>query len=154
MASRKQKGSKRKSAVGSAGLRRSAPEPGEGRYFDLPEMFKRLNAKYFQNRLPPYRVIWGQRRRQRPKNYFVFATIREDERVIRVHPALDASFVPEWFMEYILFHEMLHAVVPEEYDSAGRRRVHTELFKAREAEFPLYEQARKWEAENLDRFLR
>lgn len=127
---------------------------GEGRYFDLLEMFRRLNQQYFRNKLPAYRVIWGQRRRLRPKNYFVFATIREDVRLIRVHPALDARFVPVWFMEYVLYHEMLHAVVPDEYDSAGRRRVHTERFKEREAEFPLYKRARKWETENLGRFLR
>ena len=63
-------------------------------------------------------------------------------------------FVPKWFLEYVLYHEMLHSVVPEETDSAGRRRVHTEEFNRREQAFPRYRRARQWEAENLARFLR
>lgn len=74
--------------------------------------------------------------------------------MIRVHPLLDAPFVPQWFMEYVLYHEMLHAVVPDEWDANGRRCVHTEAFREKEKRFPLYRRARKWEAENLGRFLR
>jgi hypothetical protein len=57
-------------------------------------------------------------------------------------------------MEYVLYHEMLHAVVPDEFDPNGRRLVHTERFKARERLFPAYRRARRWELENLGRFLR
>jgi hypothetical protein len=56
-------------------------------------------------------------------------------------------------MEYVVYHEMLHAVIPDEYDDHGRRRVHTERFLAAEQKFPHYRKARKWEAENLGRFL-
>jgi len=54
----------------------------------------------------------------------------------------------------VLYHEMLHSVVPDETDAAGRRRVHTEEFYRREKAFPRYRLARKWEDENLARFLR
>jgi hypothetical protein len=74
--------------------------------------------------------------------------------VIRIHPLLDQPFVPRWFLEYVLYHEMLHSVVPEETDAAGRRRVHTEEFYRREKAFPRYRRARRWEDENLARFLR
>ena len=134
------------------------PEPSQsaplGRYFDLRAIFKKLNAEFFSNRLTRYRVIWGRRRKERPKTYFVFATIQEEDRVIRVHPLLDAPFVPAWFMEYVLFHEMLHAVVPDEPLPSGRRRVHTETFRKWEKAFPFYQRARRWESKNLLRFLR
>lgn len=117
-------------------------------------LFDKINARYFSNRLRRYRIVWGRRRRQRPKTYLVFASIQEQDRIIRVHPLLDAPFVPHWFMEYVLYHEMLHAVVPDEFDASGRRRVHTERFRERERAFPLYRRAVKWEMENLGRFLR
>lgn len=135
-------------------MQRLLPLQHEGRYFDLRAIFDGLNEKYFRGRLRGYNVKWGRKRKQRPKEYFVFGTIQEDDRVIRINPLLDQPFVPLWFLKYILYHEMLHSVVPDEPASSGRRRVHTEEFNRREREFPAYRRARRWEEENLARFLR
>ena len=70
------------------------------------------------------------------KEYFIFGTIQEEDRVIRINPALDQPFVPLWFLRYVLYHEMLHSVVPDQKLSANRRRVHTDEFNRREREFP------------------
>src|SRR6187399_336774 len=126
----------------------------EGEYFDLRAIFDRLNARYFRGRLRGYKVVWGRRRKRRAKEYFVFGTIQEEDRIIRINPRLDQPFVPRWFLEYVLYHEMLHSVVPDEVDSAGRRRVHTEEFYRREREYPSYRRARRWEEDNLARFFR
>lgn len=126
----------------------------DGRHFDLRTVFDRLNKRHFRNRLRGYKVVWGQKRRRRPKEYFVFGSIQEEDRVIRVNPWLDQPWVPLWFLEYVLYHEMLHSVVPDEVHPSGRRRVHTEEFYRREREFPSYRRARRWEEENLARFLR
>lgn len=125
----------------------------EGKYFDLRRIFDRLNKRHFGGRLRHYNVIWGRRRKQRPKDYFVFGTIQEEDRVIRINPWLDQPFVPRWFLEYVLYHEMLHSVVPDKV-RRGRRLVHTDEFNRREREFPRYQRARRWEADNLARFLR
>ena len=145
---------KRKISCLSLPLQRQLSFEHEGRYFDLKAIFDKLNAKFFRSSLRGYRVIWGRRRKKRPKTYLVFASIQEEDRVIRVHPLLDAPFVPNWFMEYVLYHEMLHAMVPDEFGSNGRRCVHTESFRERERQFPYFRRARRWEAENLGRFLR
>ena len=144
---------KRKISHLSLPLQQQLPFAHEGRYFDLLEIFNRLNVKHFRCALKGYKIVWGRRRKSRPKTYFIFASIQEADRIIRVHPLLDAPFVPTWFMEYVVYHEMLHAVVPDEFDANGRRRVHTERFLAEEQKFPHYRKARKWEAENLGRFL-
>jgi hypothetical protein len=125
----------------------------EGEYFDLRKMFDKLNAQYFRGRLRGYKVVWGRRRKQRPKDYFVFGTIQEEDRIIRINPLLDQPFVPHWFLRYVLYHEMLHSVVPDEI-IAGRRRVHTEKFYRRERQYRGYRRARRWEEQNLARFLR
>ena len=126
----------------------------EVRYFDLREIFERVNLRHFRGRLRSYKVVWGRRRKERPREYFIFGSIQEEDRVIRIHPLLDQPFVPRWFIEYVLYHEMLHSVVPDEMDSAGRRRIHTAEFYRREKAFPRYRRARQWEDENLARFLR
>src|SRR5256886_16603025 len=126
----------------------------EGRYFDLRGLFNKLNARHFGNRLRGYKVVWGRKHRERPKEYFIFGTIQEEDRVIRINPSLDQPFVPLWFLQYVLYHEMLHSVVPDESVKRGRRRVHTEEFNRREREIRNYGRARRWEEENLSRFLR
>ncbi len=148
------KKTKRKAAHPRLPMQRQLNLEDDGRYFDLRAMFDRLNERHFRGRLRGYKVVWGRRRKRRPKEYFVFGTIQEEDRVIRINPRLDQPFVPAWFLNYILYHEMLHTVVPDEIGPAGRRRVHTEEFNRREREYPNYRRARRWEEDNLARFLR
>ncbi len=44
-------------------------------------------------------------------------------------------------------------MVPDQYDSYGRRRVHHDKFLARERRFHWVRRAKNWEQENLARFL-
>lgn len=146
--------SKRKLSASRLPIQQQLPFAHEGRFFDLKAIFDKVNARFFGNSLKGYTITWGRRRRLAPRRYFVFGTIHEEERVIRIHPRLDASFVPLWFLEYVVYHEMLHAIVPEETGPTGRRRIHTKEFFRREQAYPLYKRARRWETENLCRFLR
>jgi hypothetical protein len=148
------KKTKRKVAHSILPMQRQLNLQHEGRYFDLQKIFDDLNGKYFRNRLRNYRVKWGRKRRLRPKEYFIFGTIQEEDRVIRINPGLDQPFVPVWFLKYVLYHEMLHSVVPDEELPSGRRRVHTPEFNRREREFRHYRRARRWEEANLAKFLR
>ena len=169
MTKRSQHGKKRKRAVKSVpkkrpGKRHSLAPQGavqrqfefstEGRHFDLQTIFDRINQRYFRNRLRSYTITWGRRRRRRPASYIVFGSIQEEDRIIRIHPLLDREFVPRWYLEYVVYHEMLHAFVPDKYDAAGRRVIHHEGFLKRERQFRHYQSAILWEQENLGRFLR
>jgi predicted SprT family Zn-dependent metalloprotease len=116
-------------------------------------VFDRLNREYFRSSLRGYRIEWGRRTAHRAKRTFVFAYIRESEKLIRVNPWLDQAWVPEWFLRYVVFHEMLHAVVPDDFTPSGRRRVHHPEFVRREREFPHYRKARRWLDANLARLL-
>ena len=75
-----------------------------------------------------------------------------EERLIRIHPALDRRFVPRYFLDWIVYHEMLHQVhdIPV---IGGRRQFHTPEFMAQESNYEHYERARDWERRNLDRIL-
>ena len=74
------------------------------------------------------------------------------ERLIRVHPVLDAGFVPRFFVEYIVYHELLHHMLPP-IVRGGRRQLHDRRFKEHERAFPGYARALAWEREHLDRLL-
>lgn len=145
---------KRHLATVRAPIQRQFEFASEGRFFDLRAIFDRMNERYFRNRLRGYTIAWGQRRRAKPKNSIVFGTIQEADRMIRIHPLLDRQFVPHWYVEYVVFHEMLHAVVPDRCDSAGRRIVHHDGFLKKEQRFRHYKRSIEWEQENLGRFLR
>ncbi|MEA2700095.1 MAG: hypothetical protein QOI66_4366, partial [Myxococcales bacterium] len=73
--------------------------------------------------------------------------------IIRIHPVLDQESVPDYFVAWIVFHEMLHGK-HEVLRKDGRRRFHTKEFLAEERTFADYDRACAWEKANLDRLLR
>src|SRR5437899_12442648 len=110
---------KRKIARSRLPLQQQLGLDTEGRYFDLRGLFNKLNARHFGNRLRGYKVVWGRKRRERPKEYFIFGTIQEADRVSRINPWLDQRFVRLRFLDYIMYHAMLHAVVPDKGRGGG-----------------------------------
>ena len=145
---------KRKVATPKLPMQRQFAFPEQGKFFNLRAIFDKLNAKYFRNRLQNYTIAWGRKRKARPRDEIVFGTIQEDDRLIRIHPLLDRAFVPTWFVEYVIYHEMCHAVIADRYDASGRRIIHHDKFFARERRFHWFKRAKTWEDENLARFLR
>jgi hypothetical protein len=115
-----------------------------GRVYDLDKMFARLNHRYFDGRLETPTLTWSQRRTRRILGHHDAA-----HKTIVVSKTLDARDVPQWFVEYILYHEMLHIKHPARIIN-GRRYYHTSSFRAEEQRFPYYEQALDW----LDRIAR
>ena len=120
MVKRKKTKTKRKLAHPKLPMQGQLNLRDEGTHFNLRQIFDDLNQRYFRGRLRGYKVMWGRRRKHRPREYFIFGTIQEEDRVIRINPALDQAFVPPWFLRYVLYHEMLHSVVPEEALPEGR----------------------------------
>lgn len=128
-----------------------------GAHFDLQRLFDEINAKYFENAITAA-ITWGKRgngarRRQRSIR---FGSYTVEDNLIRLHPALDCAFVPEYFVRYIVFHEMLHARLGIEESETGRRRIHTREFVRIERAYPDYVRARAWESDpaNIHRLLK
>jgi hypothetical protein len=123
-----------------------------GRCFDLQEMFERLNARFFQGGIQA-RIGWGRLPPRRRRKSIRLGVYDHQTREIRIHPALDRPEVPAFFVEFIVFHEMLHQLFPSSGRS-GRRVHHPRAFRDRERAFPLYAAALRWERENLRVLLR
>jgi hypothetical protein len=109
-----------------------------GRVYDLDKMFVRLNRLYFDDGLEKPTLTWSQRRTRRILGHHDAA-----HDTIVISKTLDAGDMPEWFVEYILFHEMLHIKHPARIIN-GRRYYHTNAFRTDEQRFAYYEQAQDW----------
>jgi hypothetical protein len=126
-----------------------------GEVHDLREVYDHLNRIYFDGRIDA-RITWGQRiapgAKRRRRNSIKMGSYSVEDRLIRIHPSLDRPFVPRLFVEWIVYHEMLH----QKHDIpvvGGRRQFHTPEFMAEEAAYEHFDRARQWERENLDKLL-
>ena len=126
-----------------------------GEVYDLQDLYDDLNIRYFGGRIDA-RITWGQRTppgaKRRRRNSIKMGSYSVEDRLIRIHPSLDRAFVPRYFVEWIVYHEMLH----QKHDIPvvrGRRQFHTQEFLREEAAFEVFDKARRWERDNLNRLL-
>jgi hypothetical protein len=123
-----------------------------GRVHNLQQLYQKVNRRYFRSRVN-VEVLWGRACRGRRRRSIDFGSFERSKKVIRINPALDRPWVPSFFVEYILFHEMLHAAVG--FRRRGSRRLlHPPEFLKRERRFASYHAAARWERANLWRFVR
>ena len=123
-----------------------------GRAHDLAVIFERLNREYFSGGLVA-RITWGSApRRERPRHSMKMGSFAVEDRLIRIHPALDDASVPGYFVAWIVFHEMLHGKY-EVVRKGERRCFHSKEFVAEERTFRDYQRACAWERANMDRLL-
>ena len=115
-----------------------------GQVYDLQKLFARINRRHFDGEIERPVLTWSQRRARSILGHHDAA-----HDTITISKVLDAPDVPEWFVEYILFHEMLHIKHPARIIN-GRRYYHTAAFRAEEQKYPQYQQAQEW----LDRVVR
>ncbi|MBK8172043.1 MAG: hypothetical protein IPK60_17100 [Sandaracinaceae bacterium] len=126
----------------------------KGAVHNLSEIFDDINQRHFEGKVFGATITWGRRSSSRRRRRTIkLGTYSYDERLIRVHPALDQDFVPRFFVEYIVFHEILHHLIPVA-SGAGRRVVHSAEFRARERAYPHYVKALMWEARHVRDLMR
>ncbi len=124
-----------------------------GRHFDLGEIARDLAERHFGGNVDA-RITWGRRvQPKRSQRSLQLGTYVPEEKLIRVHPVLDQPWVPRFFVEAVVFHEMLHHDMPAVVRN-GRRHYHTQAFRRRERSFEHHAEAQQWEQQNLWRLLR
>jgi len=131
-----------------------------GRTYDLREMRDLVLATEFAHdfgdragREQP-RITWGRRTRSRSRRSLRLGSYEPQSRVVRIHPVLDRPEVPDWFVRFVLKHEILHAVVESRKDARGRWIHHPPEFRERERSWPEYAPSVAWEEANLGRLIR
>lgn len=125
----------------------------QGRHHDLADIFDEVTLAHFPHGVEDARITWGKMPpRRRGRRSIRLGTYTHDQRLVRIHPALDQDLVPRFFVAFVVFHELLHHVVPARR-TGTRLDYHPPEFREREGAHPDYARAVRWEAENIDALL-
>ncbi|MDP8223629.1 MAG: hypothetical protein P9L99_09740 [Candidatus Lernaella stagnicola] len=125
----------------------------EGEHHDLLAVFTRVNEKHFKRQCDA-KITWGrQAPRRRNRRGIQLGSYDPQTNIIRVHRTLDAPWVPQYVIEHLVYHEMLHWLFRPR-DGGNRRIIHSKAFKDAEAAHPGFERCQTWLHKNLNRLLR
>jgi hypothetical protein len=113
-------------------------ENPQGNFYNLDNLFSKLNHEYFAGTLVKPRLAWSKINTYRKFGHYEPAR----DRVV-MSLTLDDANIPEFVTEFVLFHELLHKYHGIKWVN-GRRMVHTSEFRADESQFKLYAEAQKW----------
>jgi len=114
-----------------------------GQTYNLDELQEEVRGRFFTD-CRPLDIGWAPRVTSSLMAKWI-ATPPGTPNVIVVNPLLDDARVPRYYLEYIVFHELLHEVIPIRRER-GRWLHHSAEFRRREREFPQYERALRWES--------
>jgi hypothetical protein len=138
--------------------RRNIELTTQGTHHDLLKIVDDLNRRYFEGGAKPL-VTWGTSVKpvSGKRKTIRLGSYNAIDRLIRLHPVLDRAWVPKYFVEFVLYHEMLHYRFPmtaRTMGGSGRRAIHPPEFLEQERRFRHFERATAWEKKNLSRLLR
>jgi len=129
----------------------------KGKHHDLLAIFNEVNARYFGG-VANALITWGKRGRRSagPRTTIKLGSYSAVERLIRIHPTLDRSWVPRYFVASVVHHELLHHMMPASTMTVlgSRRCVHPPEFRERERRFSKFTRSLDWEKRHIGRLLR
>ena len=101
-----------------------------GHYYDLDGIFEDLNRRFFHGLMARPRMSWSQTKTRRILGHYDPA-----HNAIIISRIFDHPGMPQYVLEYIVYHEMLHLKHPVKL-RGSRRCVHSAEFQAEEKLFP------------------
>lgn len=110
----------------------------QGHAYDLDEIFRDLNRRFFYGLLMRPQMTWSNERARNRLGHYDPA-----HNAIVVSRVFDHPRVPRYAVEYIVYHEMLHLKHPVKL-RGSRRCVHSAEFKLEENQFPHLEAAKRF----------
>jgi len=123
----------------------------KGEHFHLLPIYDSLNAEYFSNELN-LQITWYGEANRLFRSRINFGLYSDPLKLVKVHRSLDQVDIPQYFIEYVVFHEMLHNVCAPYVEEGGNTVVHTPEFKEREMQFKYFYEAIQWLERHKERF--
>lgn len=112
----------------------------KGTYHNLQKIYDQVNSEYFAGKVNlPF--TWFGKKNRMPRSRFTFGTYNLHSNLVKIHRMLDQPSVPKYCIAFILYHEMLHHILPPCKDWRGRRKIHHAAFIKKEKEFREYKLA-------------
>jgi hypothetical protein len=121
-------------------MRGRGPRPAvaKGRWQDLNTNFDRINLQYFDGELERPRLAWSTTRSRR-----ILGRYDSTHHTVFVSLFFDSPRTPDFVLDYILYHELLHIRHPSRARDC-RLVTHTPEFRAEERHFRDYKKATDW----------
>lgn len=116
----------------------------KGEHFDLKHILDNLNLIYFNGEVN-LNITWFEKPTYRKFRHITFGSFDKNSNLVRINKMLDNSNIPFYFINFIVYHEMLHYVCKESMGEDGRRKIHTKSFKEKEKEFAYYRESCEFE---------
>jgi len=110
----------------------------DGRWHPLQEIFREVNSRFFNDQIEVRKIGWSVRRSWGRLGHY-----DPTHNTITLSPVLDSPDVPRFVVDFIVYHEMLHAVFGDE-KNYGFRRHHPPVFSRTERSHPDYEAVKKF----------
>jgi hypothetical protein len=110
-------------------------EKARGEVYNLEEVFKRVNDRYFGGRMEKPILTWNKLITYRKFGHYVPSTD-----TVMISIALDAKDVAPYVIDHVMHHELLHKKLGVKVVN-GRMIAHTPEFRAQEQSFKHYHQA-------------
>ena len=120
----------------SGRVRLAATNP-RGDHFDLEELFDGLNENYFGGGLQRPHIGWSTKNWRRQ-----FGCYDPGPNQILLNRRMDRPGVPQYAVEYVLFHEMLHVKHPTRRSGCSLVS-HSREFREEEKRFAEFDRARR-----------
>ena len=109
-----------------------------GKYYHLKESFERVNWGYFNGEQSLPHLQWSPRASYRKLGHF-----NPVPDTIQISSALDDRHIPEYALDYVMYHEMAHRVLGIA-EVNGRKSSHNAAFHQLEGEYAYLEKAKQF----------
>ncbi len=116
-----------------------------GKYHNLEKIFRELNHTYFNAQIPVLKIGWSIKKSYRRLGFY-----DSSRKLLVISNIFDSKRVPEKVVEFLVYHEMLHIVIPERLGKS-RRILHPPEFRRLEQAFPDYLSINRWIKANLSK---
>jgi hypothetical protein len=138
--------------------RNRRPSPGninikhQGTHFNLLDSFHMVNESYFNGEII-CSISWGKIIKRSCRRSIRLGSYSPVSDMIRINPVLDRDYVPQYVVDSIIYHEMLHKFLGFR-NISGRRFFHDSVFKEMEKNFVHGSAAKAWIKNNLNLLMR
>jgi hypothetical protein len=102
-----------------------------------------VNKDYFDGELK-LSITWTGSAASKPRWRIMFGSYHHEKKHIKIHRRLDSAHVPEFFISYVIYHEMLHHTHPPIRKRGEKRKIHHGDFKDAEKRFQHHEKAKEF----------
>lgn len=111
--------------------------------FDRPHHLESLAAEVHRTwffKYPPLPVRWGQQISRKRRRSIRLGSYNHATAEIRIHPVLNTTQVPAFFIQSVIYHEYLHHVLGAPHNSRFHRA---------ERQFRYHRESQEWIRRNL-----